>query len=514
MTRPPPKNSTQIAFNRFGLGRRPFDIDPADPRAWLTGQFARYRPAIPGAEALAGPAAIADDLGQTVQAVAGAALAARQQGQEQARGGDMRRQSSIQPGSSMQPDQAMQAAPNAETDPKKAARAEARVFARDQHIAQVGLRIRNAVATDTPFVERLVHFWANHFAVSADKLQTIAFSGLLEFDAIRPHVLGTFEELLLAVEQHPAMLLYLDQAQSVGPGSVVGARAAAAGRKVGLNENLGREILELHTLGVRTGYTQQDVTEFARALTGWTVAGVGRGRVAQRLMEGSQPGQFFFVSQMHEPGARTIMGKRYGQEGEAQARAVLADLAHHPATARHIATKLARHFVADDPPASLVAKLETAFLKSGGDLPTVYRALVEAPEAWAAAPEKFRTPWQWGVALLRSVDDGKTDRLAQMNDRVLTGLFAELGEPVWRPGSPAGYDDVAASWAAPDALYRRVELASRVANQARADADARALADRLFGAALSDQTRRAIAQADSPKQGLALLLVAPEMLKV
>jgi uncharacterized protein (DUF1800 family) len=521
-------NAAQIALNRFGLGRRPYDDEPADPKAWLTGQLSRYNPAIPGADGLANAAAIAEDLGNTIQQIAGAAVGGQQgsdtpmrrpgQGLGAGLGARRRQQGqAMQPAPSTQADPTMQSGPPMQpdaVDPKKAARAEVRQFSRDQHIAQAGLRIRNAVATDTPFVERLVHFWANHFAVSADKLQTIAFTGLLEFDAIRPHVLGTFEDLLVAVERHPAMLLYLDQAQSVGPNSTVGSRAAGAGRKVGLNENLGREILELHTLGVRTGYTQADVTEFARALTGWTVAGIGRGRIAERLQQGGKPGEFFFAPPLHEPGARTIVGKNYGQQGEAQARAVLADLARHPATARHIATKLARHFVADDPPPALVARLETAFLKSGGDLPTVYRALIEAPEAWAGEPAKFRTPWQWGVAVLRSVNIDRSKPVAQANDRILTGLFQELGQPIWRPGSPAGFDDIAASWAAPDALYRRVELAGRVADQARADADARALADRLFGTGLSAETKRAIAQADSPRQGLALLLVAPEMMRV
>ncbi|HEY1124165.1 MAG TPA: DUF1800 domain-containing protein [Sphingobium sp.] len=505
----------QIAFNRFGLGRRPYDPEPGDAKAWLTGQFANYQPALPGAASLAGPAEIARDLGDTIQRIAAGSIGGEQGGEALRRpgqgGGLLARRRP--PAPAMQPDQAMQAAPEA-MDPKKQARAEVRAFSRDQHIAQVSLRIHNAVATDTPFVERLVHFWSNHFAVSADKLQTIAFSGLMEFDAIRPHVLGRFEDMLVAVERHPAMLLYLDQAQSVGPNSTLGSRAAGAGRKVGLNENLGREILELHTLGVRSGYTQGDVTEFARALTGWTVAGIGRGRIAERLQQGGKPGEFFFAPPLHEPGARTILGKSYAQAGEAQAGAVLGDLARHPATARHIATKLARHFVADEPPPALVARLETAFLKSDGDLPTVYRALVEAPEAWNAEPAKFRTPWQWGVALLRGVSVDRAKPVAQVNDRILAGLFQELGQPVWRPGSPAGFDDVAASWAAPDALYRRVELAGRVAQQARADTDARALAERLFGAGLSAETKRAIAQADSPQQGLALLLVAPEMMRV
>src|SRR5689334_19955112 len=227
-----------------------------------------------------------------------------------------------------------------------------------------GARLDAALTANAPFVERLVHFWANHFAVSVDKLPVIGLAGLLEFEAIRPNVLGKFSDILLAVEQHPAMLLYLDQAQSIGPDSRAGQFIAARGKqKRGLNENLAREILELHTLGVRTGYTQADVTEFARALTGWTVNGLGRGPM-QRMLGGGAPGLFTFAKLIHEPGSRQIFGRTYRQDGQAQARAILMDLAVHPATAKHISTKLARHFAGDDPPSAMVDRLTQAYLRS------------------------------------------------------------------------------------------------------------------------------------------------------
>lgn len=205
--------------------------------------------------------------------------------------------------------------------------------------------------------------------------------------------------MLNAVERHPAMLVYLDQAVSVGPNSLVGRRIAERGRRtVGLNENLAREIMELHTLGARTGYTQGDVIEFARAITGWTVGGLGRARAGS-----GEPGGFVFAPAVHEPGERTIIGRRYPQTGEAQAAAVLADLAASPATATHLATKLARHFAGDTPPPLMVERLEAAYLRSNGDLPTVYRALVASPEVWAEAPVKFRTPWEWSVATYRAL---------------------------------------------------------------------------------------------------------------
>jgi uncharacterized protein (DUF1800 family) len=274
-----------------------------------------------------------------------------------------------------------------------------------------------------------VHFWANHFAVSVDKVPVVGLAGALEADAIRPHVLARFEDMLLAAALHPAMLVYLDQAQSIGPQSMAALRAAQRQqpRRRGLNENLAREILELHTLGVRSGYTQDDVTEFARALTGWTLAGLPGAEAGE-----ADSGGFAYRPALHEPGSRTVLGRAYAQPGEAQARAILHDLATAPATAKHIATKLARHFVADDPPPALVQGLAEAFQRSGGDLPTVYRALIVARESWAHATSKFKTPWEWAVSSLRALGRSEVAPLQA------TGLMNQLGQPVWRPGWPAG----------------------------------------------------------------------------
>ena len=350
-------------------------------------------------------------------------------------------------------------------------------------------------------MERLVHFWSNHFAVSVDKLLIVGLAGGFEADAIRPHVLGRFEDLLLAVVRHPAMLLYLDQAQSIGPGSPAGQRAQnQQQRGRGLNENLAREILELHTLGVRSGYTQEDVTEFARALTGWTLPGDQSGDGVEA--------SFRFVRALHEPGARTVLGRSHADSGEQQARAILHDLVTAPATARHIATKLARHFVADDPPPALVQRLADTFVRSGGDLASVYRELVASPEAWLPTQAKFKSPWEWSISSLRAVGRRELPAMQAVN------LMNQLGQPVWRPGSPAGYADVAGTWAAPDALIRRVETAQRFAAQAGNTVDARTLAPRVLpGGALGEDTAAAIARADSSGTALALLLVAPEFLR-
>jgi uncharacterized protein (DUF1800 family) len=479
-------NSTAIALNRFGIGARPADSVPADCRAWLLSQLGRFEPRPPAIAAVPPRGEIAGQLADYIA--------------EQRNVRQTRRQA--------QPAAMQTATANKQGDgiPDSAKRFLRRGI-RDDYLVMVGARLSSALTTSAPFVERLVHFWANHFAVSADKLPIVPMAGLLEFEAIRPHVLGKFSDMLLAVEQHPAMLIYLDQAQSIGPDSRAGQFIAARGRqKRGLNENLAREILELHTLGVRTGYTQADVTEFARALTGWTVGGLGRGPLA-RLLGNGPAGEFAFAEMIHQPGDRLIMGRRYGQDGERQAQAVLMDLAANPATAKHISTKLARHFAGDDPPPAMVDRLTQAWLRSGGDLPAVYRALIDSPEAWAPQLLKFKTPWEWSVSALRAINQ------TGIEPEVAGALMNQLGQPTWKPGSPAGFDDIAASWAAPEALVRRVEVAQRIADRAGSALDPRALAERVLPGSLGEPTRTAIARAESPAEGLALLLVSPEFVR-
>lgn len=464
----------EIALNRFGLGWKAGEAPPQQPRHWLLDQITRYDPA---------PARVAA-LPRTPEQI-GKLAALRMERTE-------RRQDRAE--AAKQPEMAP-------TQPQN----EAQLLKplRDSYVQAAGARMAQAVATDTPFMERLVSFWSNHFAVSVDKAAVIGLAGNFENEAIRPHVNGKFADLLFAAVRHPAMLLFLDQAQSIGPNSPIGQRAQRRGaeRLPGINENLAREIMELHTLGVRSGYSQSDVTEFAKALTGTTVTGLGR--LARLLPYDS--GRAAFVEQLHEPGARTVMGRKYSQSGEAQGHAILSDLAAHPATARHIASKLARHFASDTPPAALVARLEASFIKTGGDLPSLYKVLIESPEPWQAPGAKFRQPWDWLVAVQRATG-------AAMPAQGRQFMLNQLGQPTWRPGSPAGWDDISASWAAPDALLRRVELANRYARTFAA-LDARALAPKLFPETLSEPTRQAVARADSAQQALALLFVSPEMLR-
>ncbi|AUT70430.1 DUF1800 domain-containing protein [Paraburkholderia hospita] len=494
----PPLSTAAIALNRFGLGARADEAPPANPKNWLLAQIDAYQPMPAAWAAQPTSLAIAADLAdERQQAMANPATNATASGANAASA----------PNLASNPDDARKAA-------RQAANKAQRMETRDTYRAAVNARVASALTTPAPFIERLVHFWSNHFAVSIDKGRVAPFAGAFEAEAIRPHVLGRFEDMLVAVERHPAMQLFLDQTRSVGPDSVAALRAAQRNpnRKPGLNENLAREIMELHTLGVRSGYTQDDVTEFARAMTGWSIA-AAQGPQANNASNAKNvntapPGAFMFRPQLHEPGTRTIMGRRYDQPGEGQTLAVLHDLSSAPATATHIATKLARHFVADNPSPDVVDQLATAFMRSRGDLPTVYRALIDSDAAWSPIAVKFKSPWEWTVSSMRGLG------MHNLNDRErvvqMAPVLTQLGQQVWRPGSPAGYDDIAASWAAPDALVRRVEIAQRFAARVGDRLDARSLGQTLTAGSLSEPTQLAVSRAESASTALALLLVSPD----
>jgi len=467
----------EIAVLRFGLGARPGDLTSAagDPRAWLTAQ-------IKGAVLLAGntPLAPSDQIITEL-------FAAREERQE------MRREA-VDP---------------AAGDPKAAFNPVRSAYL-PHYRAQVLARAQSAALTDRPFAERLVHFWTNHFAVSADKGAVFGVAGTLENEAIRPHVGGRFLDMLTAVEQHPAMIGFLDNQYSVGKDSELAELAARRQarqrmgdpdkpkREFGINENLAREILELHTLGVNGGYTQDDVTTFAQIITGWSIGG-GKGRLA-----GGVPGRFYFRDNLHEPGPRTLLGKTYHEEGQRQGEAVLADLARHPATAHFVATKLVRHFVADEPPPAAVDRVAHAFLKSGGDLPHVYAALIESPEAWDTEMRKFKTPEDFVFSTLRALN------VSPRQAEEVVRSFDLLGQRQYTPGSPAGWPDTSKSWDGSDALMHRVLWASRVADRYEQGVDPADLAASTLGSYARPETVTALRRAASSTQALALLLMSPE----
>ena len=358
--------------------------------------------------------------------------------------------------------------------------------------AEALARLQRALMADCGFTERLVAFWSNHFCISAAKGELARiWAGAFEREAIRPHVLGNFSEMLMAVEQHPAMLFFLDNQQSLGPDS-----RAGQNRKRGLNENLAREIMELHTLGVGSGYTQEDVTSLARIITGWTFAG--------RQAKLGAPGTFVFNANAHQPGPQVLLGKTYQDSGLSQGEAALADIARHPSTAKFIATKFARHFVSDEPPPALVARLQETFRKTDGDLLALATTLVDSDEAWHAPLTKIRSPYEYLVAagrLLGQIPDDPS--------RYLGGLNL-LGQPLWTPSGPNGFPDTNAAWAAPEGMKLRLDIAAQVASRLGDNVDPRDLLDLAAADASSQETRRTIERAESRQQALALLLMSPE----
>ena len=461
------KTATAIAANRFGLGARPGDLGPINknPQAWLLNQ-------LEGPSRL--PAAIRD-LPSSARVLV-----------------------EIQ---NLRRDQRAMRNP-AESEPAPDIVEKYGRTVRRHYIEQANARYRNAAQTDYPFHERLVHFWSNHFAVSADKQPMPAVAGLYENEAIRPNVTGNFADLLIACEQHPAMITYLDNQRSIGPNSTLGRRASRfrSDRTIGLNENLAREILELHTLGVDGGYTQDDVTTFAKVITGWSVGGAAENG---RFAEGT-PGEFEFREAIHEPGTHRVLGKRYSQSGVDQGEAVLRDLALHPSTARFLATKLATHFVADEPPAGLVDALAATYLEQGGELAPVYEALVGADAAWTRLHSKYKSPHDFVISALRAFDHVPED------SRFIVGALDLMGQAPFRPGSPAGWPDTANHWGGADALYKRVEWSNTVARVVGSRVNPVELGDAVLGPAFGATSRKAIGRAESNVQGTTLLLASPD----
>jgi uncharacterized protein (DUF1800 family) len=468
-----PKATAALALHRFGLGPRAGQIAAiaSDPRGALLAELD-----MPDAGRVAGT-------GLMDSAEASRALfdyrAERQARVTVAKREADRQRAMAATATGAPADDKPMAANEPEEDPAKN-------VGRQILLGEAKARFEAALKAETGFVERLVWFWSNHFCVSADKILSMA--GAYEREAIRPHVLGRFGDMLQAAEGHPAMLFYLDNWNSIGPNSVAGIN-----RTRGLNENLAREILELHTLGVRSGYTQTDVTAFANVLTGWTLSATSNP---------DHGGEFMFIKRMHEPGAQTVLGKSYGEEGIAQGRAVLADLAQHPATATHVAQKLAKHFVADQPPPALVERLAKVFRDTGGDLKSVTVALVKSDEAWDPRRRKLKRPDDWLMSGLR------VRGVKEPNVERMVGAHALLGQPLWRPPSPQGFSDEEAAWL--DGLPTRLDIASVAAARFADRIDPHTMVDEVLGPLASAETREQIRRAESKTQAFALLLMSSE----
>ncbi len=366
-------------------------------------------------------------------------------------------------------------------------------------LADSHAKIAQAVASPFGFVERLVQFWGNHFTVSVTTVGLVRMlAGPFEMEVIRPHLGGRFADLLIASTMHPAMLDYLNQRASVGPDSRIGKR-----KNEGLNGNLAREVLELHTLGAEGGYTQRDVVEFARLLTG--------------LNYDNNTGRFRFRRNAAEPGIKTILGRTYGRgrPGRQDIVAALQDLARHPATARHIARQLCVHFIADDPAPETVARLATRFTETDGNLPDVYEALLTAPEAVSRFGDKRKTPYDFLISALRTMKVPPhwlqpVDRNGRQRANPMTaGLLAKLDQGLWQAPSPAGWPDLNERWITPAGLADRLDWIGKAADHAAID-DPIAFVDAVLGSTANPHVRGIIANAASRRSGLALVLASAE----
>jgi len=440
-----------LAAHRFGLGAGRHDLEAmrGDPKGWLKSQLASVEP-------ITHPFAGQKSTGQVLRDLPSMREAAAKSADDQVKLQQM---------------------------------------GRDMFLREMRPWMRNAFETQVPFLERYVWFWSNHFTISVLKARMVFFAGSYEREAIRPMVLGRFENLLISTVRHPAMLMYLDNAYSMGPDS-------PAGRYVGkgLNENHAREIMELHTLGVDGGYTQADVIELAKILTGWSM---------QRGDNVDSPTGFKYFQNRHQPGSKTLLGKSYAEAGEREGMDALRDLARHPATARHIATKLARHFIADEPPPQAVARLERMFKDNGGDLKALAFALIDEPAAWQPTLAKMRTPIEYVVAAIR-LFGGVQDALGDQQFKGLAESLRIMGQIPFTAQSPKGWPDVASAWAGPAAVMERAQWAHALAERIPKKPDPVVLADAALGPLLSASTRDALKLAADPTQGLALLLASPE----
>jgi uncharacterized protein (DUF1800 family) len=432
-------SSGHIAAIRFGLGLRLGEAPPAEAESWLLDQIDHPGPAPEGIS------------------LAGAM---------QVRSADMLARRSTNPVG----------------DPEETRRAFNAL-----NLAEVEAYAAWRLEAAQPFRDRLVDFWMNHFTVSRRAGNISVLMGSYERDAIRPHVTGRFADMLVAVARHPAMLVYLDNTASMGPASPGGLRI-----RRGLNENLAREILELHTLSPAGGYTQGDVQELAKILTGWNIEG------------NREPFGFLFRPGMHEPGEKFLLGRRIAA-GEAGGEAALRQLAEHPATWRHLAVKLARHFVADDPPADAVRTLHMVLRDTGGDLGAAARALVALPQAWAPPLAKFRTPADYVLAACRALG------VAPAQAGLVVQGMAQLAQPLWTAPQPNGWSDTAAEWATPEALMRRVDWVFTIAGRL-GGRDPGAVAEAALGPLARAETVAEMRRAGSTREALTLLLASPEFL--
>jgi uncharacterized protein (DUF1800 family) len=447
-----------VALNRFGLGARPGEPDAIAGRAhaWVTDQIRQAKAdPVPGVADTQARLHQLDAYRRAKAAADKAEAAAVAAGKPPPK----------LPAGTKPPPSPLDEPPN-------------KIFDND-----LSRRAEQMIASDAPVVERLAAFWSNHFAISATRDELSVLAVPYENEAVRPFLFGTFRDMLAATAMHPAMTVYLDAASSVGPASAYGMH-----RHKSINENYAREVMELHTLGVNGGYTQKDVDELALALTGLGVD--------------AADGESAWFFDRHEPGPRMLLGRML-PEGANQPQAAFDILANHPATIRHVSTKLAAHICGDTPPRAVVQRLVHAWRASGGNLPAVYLALAASPEAWVTHPVKYRTPQDFVLAAARALD-------LRGHGRALLSEIRFLGQSPFRAPAPTGWSDADGDWLNPAGTVARVESALRLAALAHAQTDA---TDTLAQAAYVTGNANVldiISEEPDQHRAIALVLASPE----
>jgi len=374
-------------------------------------------------------------------------------------------------------------------DTSEASKDEARKF-RQATYRQLSIgTLNNAISSAQPFMWRMLDFFSNHFSVTARGPYLTAISPTLEREAIAPNLLGKFSDMLLSVSRHPVMLSYLNNEKSFGKNSLLGKKGK------GLNENLAREILELHTLGVNGGYTQSDVIALSNGISGWGI----------QAPEKAKEGLFYFRKAGHEPNAQTLLGHSFNQEGEGQGEAMLKFIAALPATAKFISRKLVQHVVSDTPSPTLIKHVEQTWLDTEGDLKSVYHALVTHPHAWFDTPEKFKTPREFLISTCRGIG------LSSLKEGFAMRSLTEMGQAPFKAGSPAGYEDSEDFWNSGYGLFSRANWLSSL--RISRDIEISDLGDKLLGSTLSEHTRKLVARAESRERAFTLLFMSPEFMR-
>ena len=362
-----------------------------------------------------------------------------------------------------------------------------------------GLIVKESIQSNHSINFRLLDFFSNHFSVSAHSTSLRFLAPTFDWEAIAPNLTGPFSKMLTSAVSHPAMLLYLDNNNNAGPNSL----KAKKNSSIGLNENLAREILELHTMGVNSDYTQQDIQELAKAITGWSSI------KKSKIVKNSIKQAFLYRENYHEPGDRKILGKVYKEVkgSNQQAISILTDLANHPKTANHICTKLARHFTKDEPDISLIKEMTSTWLKTNGTIKSVMETMILSKSSWQSETLKFKSPREFLISAYRTIPDiSKT-----LENKDYYDNLKHLRQEPYSAGSPDGFGDTKSTWDSSDELFNRIDWCTHFSSRLKQPSSLELLKIAL-GNSISTNSLKVIQRAESQRQAVSLLLMSPEFL--